>query len=103
MIGLPNETFEDLKNTVAFINNHKIQGIKIHSCYVVKNTILCDMYKKGKYIPLTLEQYLENAIYVITHINPNIVIHRISGDAPKNLLVVPEWNLHKKWIINRFQ
>ena len=47
MVGLPGETIEDIQNTVEFINSHKLQGIKIHSCYVVKNTVLCDMYKKG--------------------------------------------------------
>ncbi len=100
MVGLPNETIEDLKNTVEFLNNHKIQGLKIHSCYVVENTILCDMYKKGEYIPISLDEYLESAAYVLTHINPEIIIHRISGDAPKNLLVAPDWNSHKKWIMN---
>lgn len=100
MVGLPNETKQDLKNTVEFLNKHKIQGIKIHSCYVVKNTVLCDMYKQGNYSPLSLEEYLESATYILTHINPDIVIHRISGDAPKDLLVAPEWNSHKKWIMN---
>ena len=42
MVGLPNETKKDIKNTIKFLNNHKIQGIKIHSTYVVKNTILAD-------------------------------------------------------------
>lgn len=100
MVGLPNETMKDIKSTVEFINNHKIQGLKIHSCYVVKNTILCDMYEKGEYLPLTLEGYLESAAYILTHISPDIVIHRISGDAPKDLLVAPDWNSHKKWILN---
>ena len=102
MIGLPNETKEDLKSTVDFINNHKIQGLKIHSCYIVKNTVLADMYKNGEYLPISLEEYLESAAFVITHINPHIIIHRISGDAPKDLLVAPSWNSHKKWIINGF-
>ena len=60
MVGLPNEDFEDIKNTVNFINMHNIQGLKIHSTYVVKNTVLAEMYKNGKYIPLTLENYLES-------------------------------------------
>ena len=47
-----------------------------------------------------MEQYLAECAYVITHIKPNIIIHRVSGDAPKDLLVAPSWNLHKKWIIN---
>ena len=100
MVGLPNETKEDLKNTVEFINKHKIQGLKIHSCYVVENTVLAYMYRNQKYSPLSLDEYLENAAYILTHISPNIVIHRISGDAPKDLLVAPSWNSHKKWIMN---
>ena len=58
------------------------------------------MYKKREYTPITLKFYLETASYILTHINPNIIIHKISGDAPKDLLVAPEWNSHKKWIIN---
>ena len=100
MVGLPNETKEDLKATIEFINKHNIQGLKIHSCYVVENTVLADMYRNKKYSPLSLDEYLENAAYILTHISPNIVIHRISGDAPKDLLVTPDWNSHKKWIMN---
>lgn len=100
MVGLPNETFDDIKNTVNFINSHNIQGLKIHSCYVIENTTLGEMYKSGSYIPITLEYYLETASYILTHIKPNIIIHKISGDAPKDLLLAPEWNLHKKWIMN---
>lgn len=102
MIGLPGEDFHDLKNTVDFINLHDIQGIKIHSTYVVKNTSLADMYNNGLYVPISLNYYLECAAFVLTHINPDIVVHRISGDAPKDLLVAPDWNSHKKWIINGF-
>lgn len=100
MIGLPDETHIGISNTVSFLNQHNIQGLKIHSCYIVKNTGLEKLYNDGKYIPLTLEQYLEECTYVLTHINPDIIIHRVSGDAPKDLLVSPSWNIHKKWIIN---
>lgn len=100
MVGLPNETRQDLINTVGFLNDHNIQGLKIHSCYVVKNTVLANMYKSGNYSPIDLEYYLNSVAYILTHINPNIVIHRVSGDAPKDLLLAPSWNLHKKWVIN---
>lgn len=100
MVGLPNENFDDLKNTVAFINKHSIQGLKIHCTYVVKNTVLADMFYNGQYHPISLENYLDSASYILTHISPDIVIHRVSGDAPKDLLVAPLWNTHKKWIIN---
>lgn len=100
MVGLPTETFDDIKNTVSFINNHKIQGIKIHSTYLVKETKLANLYQNNQYTPITLEYYLDCVTYILTHISPNIVVHRISGDAPKNLLLAPSWNLHKKWILN---
>ena len=48
----------------------------------------------------TLEEYLDKLLYVITHLRQDIIIHRISGDAPKDLLVAPDWNLHKKWVLN---
>ena len=100
MVGLPNETNGDLKNTIKFINSHKIQGLKIHSTYIVKNTALEKMYLQGNYEPLSLESYLESVIYILTHIPKDIIIHRISGDAPKNLLVEPQWNSHKKLVLN---
>ena len=88
--------------TVTFLNNHNIQGLKIHSTYVIKNTTLADWYYSGKYTPISLDFYLKNLSYIITHISPEIIIHRISGDAPKDLLIAPDWNLHKKWILNGF-
>lgn len=100
MVGLPYENEIDLKNTINFINSHKIQGLKIHSTYVVENTALANMYKNGSYTPISLEYYLESLVYVITHISPDIIIHRLSGDAPKDLLIAPDWNSHKKWVIN---
>ena len=103
MIGLPKETFEDIKDTVKFINKHDIQGLKIHSTYIVKNTVLANMYYNKEYEPITLDYYLNALTYVITHVSPNLIIHRISSDPPKDLLVAPEWNLHKKWILNGFE
>lgn len=102
MIGLPKESFVDIKDTVKFINNHDIQGLKIHSTYIVKNTVLASMYYNKEYEPITLDYYLDALTYVITHVRPDLIIHRISGDAPKDLLVAPKWNLHKKWILNGF-
>lgn len=100
MVGLPNEAQKDLENTIKFINNHKINGLKIHSTYIVKNTKLAVLYEQKQYQPITLEYYLQSVAYILTHISPDIIIHRLSGDAPKDLLLAPEWNLHKKWIIN---
>ena len=109
MCGLPGENRDgknvsvQIKDTVDLINSLNIYGIKIHSTYIVKNTLLAEMYEKGEYIPLELDEYFEDLTYIITHLNPNIVIHRICADAPKDILVAPEWNAHKKWVLNGFE
>ena len=100
MVGLPGESFDDIKNTVNFINMHNVQGLKIHSTYVVKNTKLAEMFFKDDYIPISFDFYMECLVYIITHISPDVVIHRISGDPPKDLLIAPEWCVHKKWVLN---
>ena len=109
MCGLPGENRDgenvpiQIKETVDLVNSHNIHGIKIHSTYVVKNTILAEMCEKGEYIPLELDEYFEDLTYIITHLNSNIVIHRICADAPKDILVAPDWNAHKKWVLNGFE
>ena len=109
MCGLPGEYRDgknvsvQIKDTVDLINSLNIHGIKIHSTYVVKNTILAEMCEKGEYIPLELDEYFEDLTYIITHLNPNIVIHRICADAPKDILVAPDWNAYKKWVLNGFE
>ena len=100
MVGLPNETLEDVLNTVDIVNKCEISGVKIHSTYVVKNTKLCQMYSAGEYKPLELNEYIFAVGEILKNLRSNIVIHRLSGDAPKDRLVAPSWNAHKKWIIN---
>lgn len=100
MVGLPFEEKEDITNTVNLINSLPIMGVKIHSTYIIKNTMLEQLYLKGQYVPLELDSYVNKVCYIISHLNPNIVICRITGDAPKNILVEPKWNAHKKIILN---
>ena len=106
MCGLPGEEKDgknvpkQIKETANLINSLDIQGVKIHSTYVVKNTNLAEMYENGEYIPLTLEEYFEDLTYIITHVNPNVIVHRICADAPKDILIAPDWNAHKKWVMN---
>lgn len=103
MVGLPTETKQDIQDTVNFINRHKLEGVKIHSTYVVENTKLAEMYKKGEYKALDLDDYIETLIDIMTHLKPEFVIHRISGDAPKDILIAPYWNKHKMWILHGFE
>lgn len=100
MIGLPNEGMEDLRSTIDFLSNCNYQGIKIHSTYVSKNTVLEKMYVNDKYMPMTFDYYLDALEYVITNIPPHIVIHRITGDCPKDKLIAPKWSANKKLVLN---
>ena len=100
MIGLPNETKQDLNNLVRFLKKVNFHGLKIHSTYIVKGTILEELYSRGLYAPLTYNDYLDSLLFIITNISPNVVIHRITGDPSKEELVEPKWMLHKKKVLN---
>lgn len=100
MVGLPGESKDDVLNTVKFLNKTKISGIKFHSTYVIKDTKLAKLFESGEYIPLELDVYIDTVVDAIGILRKDIIVHRISGDAPKDLLIAPKWNLHKKWIMN---
>ena len=100
ILGLPNETKDSIAKTAKVLNESEIDGVKIHNLYVVKDTKLAQMYMAGLIKDMTLDEYLEKLEYLLTLLNENIIIHRISGDAPKDKLVSPEWNTHKKYVLN---
>ncbi|MBO7196828.1 MAG: TIGR01212 family radical SAM protein [Clostridia bacterium] len=100
ILGLPGEDMKDIKETVEYINGFDLFGIKIHSIYVMKGTRLAQMYENGEYNPPSADFYTDAAVYVITHISPDIIVHRLTGDCPRDLLVAPEWNRSKNEIIN---
>jgi radical SAM protein (TIGR01212 family) len=100
MVGLPYEEANDVRKTVELINSLKIMGVKIHSTYIIKNTELEKLYKEGKYLPITLEYYVDNVCNMISHLRPDIVVCRITGDAPKDILIEPKWNARKKIVLN---
>ena len=99
MIGLPGEGEAELRESVALINRVKPFGIKIHSVYVAEGTMLAKMYRDGEYAPIERDDYTDRAVYALTHISPDIVVHRITGDCPRDMLVAPEWNSDKNGVI----
>ena len=100
MIGLPGEDESDLKESVKLVNSTEPFGIKIHSVYVAEGTKLAKMYRDGEYTPIEKDTYTDRVVYVLTHISKNTVVHRITGDCPKNMLVAPEWNSDKNAVIS---
>ena len=98
--GLPYETKEDMINTVKYLNNLDIQGIKIHMLSVIKNTPLEKMYKKEKFHLLTKEEYIDIVVEQLKYLRPEIVIHRITGDPKLDELVEPDWLVKKFCVLN---
>ncbi|MBQ8290588.1 MAG: TIGR01212 family radical SAM protein [Clostridia bacterium] len=103
MVGLPGEGDGDIYRTVSFLNSHKLFGLKIHSVYVMKGTRLARQYDEGKYVPITFDDYVRLAAYVITHVSPDLILHRITGDCPDGMLAAPEWNKDKNAVISAIQ
>ena len=98
--GLPNETYEDMMNTVSFINKLDVQGIKIHSLLVLKNTLLAKQYEEKPFHILSLEEYVKITVDQITHLNPNIIIHRLAADGVFYDLIQPLWTRKKLVVMN---
>ena len=100
IIGLPNETKEDVLNTVDFSVKCGTDGVKLQLLHILKDTDLYEDYKKGFVKPLSLNEYMDILFECIERIPKNIVIHRITGDAPKKYLVEPLWSGDKKKVLN---
>ena len=100
IIGLPKETKEDVLNTVDFSVKCGTDGVKLQLLHILKDTELYEDYKKGIVKPLGLNEYMDILFDCIERIPRDIVIHRITGDAPKKYLVEPLWSGDKKMVLN---
>ncbi len=103
IIGLPNEGAADVRDTVEFLNRYRLFGLKIHSIYIMHGTRLADMYERGEYTPPTEEEYIDTAVWVLANIRRETVIHRLTGDCPRDMLLAPSWNTNKNEIINKIR
>lgn len=98
--GLPYEEKEDMINTIKFVNDLKIDGIKIHMLYIAKNTPLANYYENNKFHILTREEYIDIVCDQLRLLNPDVVVMRITGDPELNELVAPEWLIKKFMVLN---
>jgi radical SAM protein (TIGR01212 family) len=96
IFGLPGEDDTKMMNTIEYLAQKDIQGIKIHLLHLMKGTPMVELYEKGQLSILTKENYVKLICEAITKLPNNIVIHRLTGDGPRNLLIEPKWSL-KKW------
>lgn len=100
IIGLPNETKEDMLKTVQYVCNAGTNGIKLQLLHVLKNTDLADEYKSGKFQTLEMDEYLDIIKACVEIIPKSVVIHRLTGDGAKKDLIAPLWSADKKKVLN---
>lgn len=98
ILGLPGETTEDIIETIHYLNHADIQGIKLQLLHILKGTDLADYLPKLKIF--TEEEYINLLVRCIGELSPDIVIHRLTGDGPKDLLLAPLWSLNKRHVLN---
>ena len=103
MIGLPGEGDSEILETVRYLSDFPIWGVKIHSVYVMRGTELEKMMLDGKYLPQAKEDYIRRAALVITHLPPDTLVHRLTGDCPGGMLAAPEWGDDKFAVIGAIQ
>lgn len=102
ILGLPFETREMVLETISYLNKLSIFGIKLQLLHVLKGTDLAKEFLDNQFQTLSRDEYMELLIACIKTLSPNIVIHRLTGDGPKDLLISPLWSLSKRDFFNAF-
>ena len=100
ILGLPGESREQMLETVNYLGKLHVDGIKLQLLHVLKGTDLADLYASGKFQTLELPEYLELIGDCLKILPQETVIHRISGDGPKSILIAPEWSGNKRLVLN---
>jgi radical SAM protein (TIGR01212 family) len=101
ILGLPKETKHDILKTMEYISILPIDGVKLQLLHVLKGTDLGKLYEEGKFTDvLSMEDYIDLVISCLELLPEHIVIHRITGDGPKKLLLAPLWSTNKKLVLN---
>lgn len=100
ILGLPGESREQMLETVNYLGKLHVDGIKLQLLHVLKGTDLADLYASGGFHTLELPEYLELISDCLKILPQETVIHRISGDGPKSILIAPEWSGNKRLVLN---
>lgn len=100
ILGLPDETKAQMLETVQYLNAFHPFGIKLQLLHVLENTDLADCYRNGDFDVLTKDVYLEIVTDCLEVLSPDIVVHRVTGDGPKKILIAPQWSADKRDVLN---
>lgn len=100
ILGLPGETGEQILETIDYLNKMDIQGVKLQLLHVLEDTDLAKDYRDNRFHVLEEEEYVDLVTACIARLRPDIVIHRLTGDGPKDLLLAPLWSTSKMKVLN---
>lgn len=100
ILGLPYETEQEMKQTVSYVGQSGVDGIKLQLLHVIRGTDLEREYLSGKFEVLTMEAYVKLVADCLEFIPPQMVVHRLTGDGDKRTLVAPLWSADKKRVLN---
>jgi len=100
IIGLPGESEQDICQTIDYLNRTGIWGIKLQLLHILKGTDLETLYRNGSISVLSKEAYLNILIHCLERLSPETVVHRLTGDGAKDLLLAPLWSLRKRDVLN---
>ncbi|MBQ9142305.1 MAG: TIGR01212 family radical SAM protein [Lachnospiraceae bacterium] len=100
ILGLPGETPEMIYQTITYLNTQKPFGIKLQLLHVLSGTDLATDYQNGLFDVYEKEEYLDILIHCLELLSSDIVIHRVTGDGPKDMLLAPVWSLNKRDVLN---
>ena len=103
ILGLPGERKEDMLSTVKYVGESGAQGIKLQLLHVLKGTDLAAEYEAGKFECLTEDEYIGILKEALAVLPESMVIHRMTGDGDKKILIAPLWSGNKKHVINRIR
>ena len=103
ILGLPGEDISMMLETMHYLNRMEVDGAKLQLLHVLKGTDLADEYRRDPFPVLSMEQYFAILGKCISHLREDIVIHRLTGDGPKSLLIAPLWSADKKRVLNQMQ
>ena len=100
ILGLPGETKKDMLQSVRYVAAGGSQGIKLQLLHVLKGTDLASDYEKGLFRTLSFDEYMDLLADCVRLLPKDMVVHRLTGDGPKNLLIAPLWSADKKRVMN---
>ena len=100
ILGLPGETKEDMLKTVRHVCDAGSKGIKLQLLHVLEETDLAEDYRKGKFRTLEMDEYIGILMDCLRVLPEDTVVHRLTGDGPKKILIAPLWSANKRAVLN---